>query len=397
MDRPSDKWLECVVCGAQQELRPIFGGCPECARAGRKAPLEVRYDYSRAAGQIPGAGSPGIWRWSALLPAGDASIVSLHEGNTPLVKLTNESGTLLLKNETVNPTWSYKDRANSVSVSMARQFGFGNVAAISTGNHGNAAAAYAASAGMRCVVFCHEDAPDLQMALMQTYGATVFRGGNPDAVMRTIIERGDWFPCSTLCPRAGYSNPYGIEGFKTVAYEIVEQLGGRAPHRVYVPVGSGDGFYGIWKGFVELQRMGRLEQLPKMFACQAQGANPYVRAFREKKPRLETLASAHSIALSIAEPVGGEAALKAIYDSGGAAVEASDAVILKAARSIAQEGFALEPASAAAVACARAQSPEQGDEIWVSIGTGAAVKWPGALCEGFVRPQKLVPDWKAFL
>jgi len=366
----------------------MFKGCPECAREGRKAALEVRYDYSRTPARLPDARQPGLWRWSALLPADWNYRTSLHEGNTPLAAL---SGGLLLKNETVNPTWSYKDRANAVSVSMARQFGFTKVVAVSTGNHGNAASAYASAAGLRCVVFCHEDAGDLQMALMQQYGATVFRGGEQDRLVHSLVARGDWFPCAIICPRGGYANPFGVEGFKTIAFEVVEQLGGSVPDRVFMPVGSGDGLYGIWKGFTELRRMGRTSRVPRMMACQAEGANPYVRAFRERKPRLTAVERGDTVALSIAEKIGGETALKAVYESDGAALEVCDRVILETARAVAREGFALEPASAAAVACARCFGNPGRDEIWVTIGTGAASKWPSAVCSGFVRPEKL-PD-----
>ena len=109
---------------------------------------------------------------------------------------------------------------------------------------------------------------------------------------RALVARGNWFPDAILCPRDGYANPFGVEGFKTIAFEIVEQLGGKAPDRVYAPVGSGDGFYGVWKGFVELHKAGVLDRLPRMVACQASGANPYVRAFRRGDRTLQAVASA---------------------------------------------------------------------------------------------------------
>ena len=388
-----DSWLECLVCRAQCDIGPRFGGCPECVERQQKAPLEVRYDYRHTSLPKPDRRNSGIWRWRRMLPPLDASaIVSLHEGNTPLVEL--KSCPVLLKNETLNPTWSYKDRANSVSISMARQLGFRNVAAVSTGNHGAAAAAYSAAGGRRCVVFCHEDAPDQQLALMQLYGATVFRGGRRDDMLRGLVVRGDWFPDCILCPRGGCANPFGIEGFKTIAFEIFEQLEGKVPDRVFVPVGSGDGLYGIWKGFCELQQIGIADRAPRMYACQAAGADPYVRAFRAGASRLTALESVHTIALSIAEKIGGEQALQAVYDSAGAALRASDEEILQAARCLAREGYALEPASAAALACAQALAHDRfGSEIWVAIGTGATVKWPETLNSGFNRSEKLPADF----
>lgn len=375
----------------------MFGGCPTCAGNHRKAAVEVRYDYSHPAARLCDASALGLWKWRALLPRiAEHNIVKLGEGNTPLLKVRNWPGRapLYLKNETANPTWSYKDRANSVSISMARELGFSCVVAVSTGNHGNAAAAYSSAAGARCVVFCHPDAPELQLALMAAYGATVIRGGRSDAMVRALVARNSWFPSWIVCPRAGFANPFGIEGFKTIAFEIFQQLGGKVPDRVFVPVGSGDGLYGIWKGFKELQCTGQSDRLPRMYACQSTGANPYVRAFRDGKKHLTPLECAHTVALSIEEKIGGELALRAVYESGGAALEVTDDEILRSASGLARKGLALEPASAAAMACASNLTEDGGDaERWVVIGTGAAIKWPPASGRPFVMPEKLPPDY----
>ncbi|MEO7649954.1 MAG: pyridoxal-phosphate dependent enzyme [Bryobacteraceae bacterium] len=390
-----EQWLECLVCHRRQEVAAVLGGCPHCASDGRKSPLEMRYDYTCAAAVAREECAPGIWRWSALLPrVGEANRISLGEGNTPLVPIRAGGPRLMLKNETGNPTWSYKDRANCISISAAREFGFQRIFASSTGNHGNAAAAYSAAGGMRCVIFCHPNAPNLQLALMRHYGASVFLGGSQKALGRALVARGDWFPSSILCPRDGYANPFGVEGFKTIAFEIVEQLGGKAPDRVYAPVGSGDGFYGVWKGFVELHKTGVIDRLPRMITCQASGANPYVLAFRRGDRTMRANASANTIALSIAEKIGGDAALHAVYDSGGSALEVDDDEIVSTAKALAREGFAVEPASAAAVACARREAVQQySGETWITIGTGATVKWPESICTGFVRPAPLPRDF----
>jgi threonine synthase len=393
-----EQWLECLVCHQQFEVEPMFFGCPACAKRGRKAALEVRYDYDRIAGPRGDSDAPGMWRWQSLLPrTRPQSKKSLGEGNTPLLKLNGWSGaaSFYVKNETSNPTWSYKDRANSVSVSMACEFGFPNVVAVSTGNHGNAAAAYSAAAGRRCVVFCHPDAPESQLALMAHYGATVIRGGRQAAMVQTLVTSGEWFPSTIFCPRDGLANPYGIEGFKTIAFEIVEQLG-RVPDRLFVPVGSGDGIYGIWKGFVEMVKTGRTDALPRLHACQSTGANPYVRAFRAGARRLTAVDSARTIALSIAEKIGGEQSLLAIYESQGEALEVDDQEIMKMTVCLAHQGLALEAASATAVACAQqiADTATEG-EIWVAIGTGSIVKWPQTFTSNFVCPVLLPPDFES--
>jgi threonine synthase len=254
------------------------------------------------------------------------------------------------------------------------------------------AAAYAAAAGIECAVFCHADASPLQMALMGFYGAGVFRGGRREEMLTRLVARGDWFPASTYCPRDGCANPFGIEGFKTIAFEIVADLGGKVPEAVFVPAGSGDGLYGIWKGFRELREAGATSSLPHMFLCQTAAMDPYVRAFRAHSSRVNAVEPAHTAALSIAEPMGGRHALAAVYASGGEAVSATEQHIASAMRFAARRGFAIEPASATAVACALQKRKEAG-EIAVVVATGAAVKWPETILSDFVEPARLPADF----
>ena len=350
--------------------------------------------YSTTPEGLRDSSRPGIWRWRGLLPPVPADqIVSLHEGGTPLLRIRNGDAPaqLFLKNETANPTWSYKDRAASVSATMARWLGFSRTVAISTGNLGNAVSAYSAAGGLRCTIFCNSGAPELQLALMRHYGAQVFRGGDQDSLVRQLVARGGWFPATVICPRVGFGNPYGVEGFKTIAFEIFEQLGDRVPDCVFAPAGSGDGLYGIWKGFDELFRMGIAATRPRMIACQAEGADVYVRAVRGRAPRLTGLPAVSTVALSIAEKIGGQLTLGAIYKSEGTAIAVSDEQMLATVRDLGREGLALEPASASSVACARAMAAASSrpGEVWVAIATGAAIKWPQDLARGFVMPEEL--------
>lgn len=388
-------WLQCVGCSARFDIGPVFYGCPACGEKGKIAPLEVAYDLRSIPSALVSDNARGLWRWHSLLPpVQESSRVSLEESRTPLLPIDCGRQGLrpLLKNETANPTWSWKDRPNCISVSMAREFGFQRTAAISTGNHGCAASAYSAAAGMRCVVFCHAGAPPSQLALMASYGARVVRGGDQEALFRALLRRGDHFPCSIFCPRAGYANPFGIEGFKTIAFEIYEQLGHRVPHRVFVPVGSGDGIYGVWKGFRELRELGRGGHAPKMIACQTSGADSAFRAFRQKSRHTEPLDSAQTVALSIAERVTGDHALRAVYQSGGSVLTCSDEEALAAMRLLMSQGLALEPASAVALACLQQVASEATDgETWIIIGSGAAVKW-STMTEGFEMPRLWAPD-----
>jgi threonine synthase len=204
-----------------------------------------------------------------------------------------------VKNETSNPTWSYKDRANTVAVSVGKALGSNRVAAVTTGNHGCSVAAYPALAGLTCVILCHEDISPALVDLIHLYGGTAVIGGTREAFLSALVQQGDWFPAATIAPHQQICSPYGAEGFKAIAYEIFEQMGNLTPKHVFVPVGSGDGCYGIWKGFRELQELGLTKGSPRIYACRAEGSNPIVRSFRQGLTKVVTVPDAHTSALSI--------------------------------------------------------------------------------------------------
>jgi threonine synthase len=374
----------------------MFFGCPACAAQGMRSPLEMR--YAPRVFPMPAACAHTVWSWSHLLPTIETDAhITLGEGATSLLSLTENTGPeVFLKNETTNPTWSWKDRTNAVSVSMAKHFGFPHVISISTGNHGNAMAAMAGAAGLAATVFCKPDAPSLQIALMQGYGARVVLGNDAEAMVLALVKGGGAFPCTILDASTGYSNPFGVEGFKTIAFEILQQLG-RMPDRVFVPVGSGDGIYGIWKGFREMRDCGTTATVPRIYGCQTQGANSLVRAFIRGDRTITPLAATDTVAASLAELAVGQTALTAVYESGGAALEVIDEAALAAQHKLARRGIALEPSSAVSLACLcqlREQEGEQATagEIWVFIGSGAATKWPDDVLRGFVRPEVTATD-----
>jgi threonine synthase len=354
--------------------------------------------YTPRIQRVPNKRGAGVWGWKNHLPnIPQESRITLGEGGTALLRVeeNGEGPEVYLKNETTNPTWSWKDRPNAVSVSMAKHFGFKRVIAISTGNHGNAMAAMAAAGGLKATVLCNVEAPALQLALMQAYGARVVRGGNAEAMVLDVIRRGDTFPCTTLSMQKAYSNPFGVEGAKTIAFEIWQDLG-RVPDRVFVGVGSGDGLYGIWKGFRELHECGLSARVPKIIGCQTIGANSLVRAFRKKAETITRLKSIETVAASLAEYATGNQALRAIRESGGEALEVTDKETLDSMRWMSQRGIALEPSSAVPLACLRRARAAQGtrknsSEIWVTIGSGAAAKWPEDLLRGFKMPS-VEPD-----
>jgi len=356
-------------------------------------PLEVNYDYSALKGSLYGA--PGesnqrrsVWNYRRLLPLEEnQSPVSLGEGGTPLMSFDTLGqrfglSRFYVKNETANPTWSYKDRANTVAISVGKSLGFKKAVAVTTGNHGCSAAAYCAAAGLSSVILCHEDISCALVDLIYLFGGTAVVGGNREAFLAALVQQGDWFPAVTIAPHPQICSPYGVEGFKTIAYEIFEQMGNHTPDDVCIPVGSGDGCYGIWKGFRELQVLGVTQKLPRIYACQAEGSNPLVQSFRQHRTDVVTVPNAYTSALSIRESSSSPLALKAIYESGGEAVDCSEAEIEETRMTIGRLGLSVEGASATSVACCRklaASGRIKADESVVCILTGAGIKWPELL------------------
>ena len=304
---------------------------------------------------------------------------------------------LYLQNETVNPTYAFKDRFHSVSISMARRLGFDRVVCSTTGNHGMSAAAYAARAGMRCVVLADPRTPRVQRDWMRLFGATVIVQMDRKPPLRAFVEEHGWYPSTCMTPMP-VSTPYGVEGYKTMAFDAVLALS-RAPDHYLFPVAAGDGLYGPWKGFQELYRLGLIKHLPRMHGVQATGANPIVRAIEEGLDDVPVHPAPSTAALSIADDTGGRIALQAIRDSGGSAVEVTDEAIMEALHRAARVGVSPEPASAAALGgaweLARRGVIEPGDFV-VCCMTGAGPKWPGVM-SGRITGEELVDPEQAVL
>jgi threonine synthase len=380
--------LRCFTCRTEFPHGLYSAGCPACGEA-----LECVYAYGA---EMEDAGGIGVWRYAPVLPVEDPRFrVTLGEGNTPLIRLPGFPENLWFKNETANPTWSFKDRFHAVSLSAARMLGYRKVTASTTGNHGASAAAYAAAAAMKCVVFCHRESPPVQRRMIGLYGALPVLLEPRQAMLETLVREHHYWPSTTMAPLPT-SNAYGVEGYKTIAYEIHRDLG-RVPDHVVCPIAAGDVLYGPWKGFCELRQLGRADRVPAMHGAQAEGCNPYVQSFRERLDRVVVHPAPRSIALSIRDDTGGYPALQAIYDSGGRALEATEEEIVDALRRLARAGILVEPASAAAAAVAlKAGFPAA--ETVVCLLTGAGPKWPetleavydGPLLEN-PTPQDLAP------
>jgi threonine synthase len=394
--------LHCPRCQGTWSIGPLLFGCPACAERGLHSGLEVSYDLAALHPALElGTALPErtIWDFATALPVDvPESRVSLGEGWTPLVPtpaLSEEAGVarVLIKTEATNPTGSFKDRLNAVSVSLARQLGFRRVMCTTTGNHGVSLAAYAAAAGLECLVVVAPTIEPLAVRQMRRHGARVVEmEGSPEAgrawLARLVRDEG-WWPSVRNHPRP-YANPFGLEGYKTIAYELWHQLQGKLPEWVLVPTGGGDSIAGVARGFEDLRQLGLIERLPRLVACQAQAAAPLVRAWTIALSEVEPVAVGESVAISILEDSTGDHALRALGDS-GVAVTVQEADIQRAVASLGAAGLCVEPASAASAAGALllgVTGQLRPDDTVVCLATASGTRW-SATFEGLDgRPER---------
>lgn len=356
-DRPTFvTHLECSLTGERYAADQLHG----LSAAGK--PLLVRYDLDgvRAAltKDVLAQRPMDLWRWRELLPVRNTSnIVSLGENATPLVALPRTAarlgGThLIAKDEGRLPTASFKARGLVMAVSMAKELGVTQIVMPTNGNAGAALAAYAAVAGMEAIIFCPDDTPEINVREIAAQGARVYRVNGLIDDCGAIVGQGakerGWFDFSTL------KEPYRIEGKKTMGLELAEQLDWELPDAIFYPTGGGTGLIGMWKAFDELEQIGFIgSKRPKMFAVQAEGCAPMVRAFDAGVEFAERWEDAHTIAMGIRVPraVGDFLILRAVRESGGAALAVSDAAIMAAVRDVARDdGLLLCPEGGATLA-----------------------------------------------
>ncbi len=396
--------LVCRECGHEFPLSPVHV-CGQCF-----APLEVGYDLDmlrRVTRASIEAGPQTIWRYAGLLPAGQdlATRVDLGAGMTPLRKADNLAKALgmralWVKDDSANPTHSFKDRVVSVALSAARAFGYTTVSCASTGNLANSVAAHATQAGLRAVVFIPNDLEQGKVVQTAVYGQTLVAvEGNYDDVNRLcseIAENEDWAFVNVNV------RPYYAEGSKTLGYEVAEQLGWRLPPQVVVPMASGSLLTKIDKAFAELATLGLVEPAPvKVYGAQATGCSPIATAYengwdsvRPVKP--DTIARS----LAIGNPADGPYALDAVRRSGGVMGHVSDAQIVAGIRLLAStEGLFAETAGGVTVATLQ-QLIERGqldpDAETVVYNTGDGLKTLDAVA-GVVGPTATIaPSYKAF-
>jgi len=384
--------LRCVLCGAQYTPDEVDYVCP---RHGNEGILDVRYDYEElrhreSRSTLADDRSPSLWRYRELLPLDPRALDEALAGDTPLNdvgwtplyrahRLADSLGLrhLYLKDDTRQPTASFKDRASALAVIKARESGAAVITTASSGNAAAALAGMAACVGMPNVIFVPASAPPAKVAQLLVFGATVFLvEGTYDQAFDLCIEASHEF--GWYCRNTAY-NPYMSEGKKTVSFEIAEQLGWRVPDCIFVPVGDGCIIGGVHKGFRDLLALGWIKRIPRLIGVQAAGAAALVHAWQSGAEEV-TPVEAHTLAdsISVGLPRDRVKALRAVQETGGTFLAVRDDEILAAMRALAREsGIFAEPAGStgfAGLQKALSEGLVNPDEYVVVLITGNGLK-----------------------
>jgi len=397
--------LRCRECGRQFPVEALHV-CDYCF-----GPLEVAYDYERIAAVVSreriAAGPRSIWRYRDLLPVDDAAPVDLGAGFTPLIRADRLAaelglGELWIKDDTANPTGSFKDRVVSVALTKARQLGVKVAACASTGNLANSVAAHAARAGMASVVLIPSDLEAAKITMTAVYGGTV------------VAVRGTYDEVNRLCAELTSEHPswafvnvnvrsYYAEGSKTLAFEVAEQLGWQAPDHVIVPIASGSQLTKVAKGFAELVEVGLLDgPAPvRVSGAQAAGCSPVATAFAEGSDDIRPVKpSTIAKSLSIGNPADGWYALRAIRESGGSCAAVTDDEVIEGIGLLARtEGIFAETAGGVTIATLAklaASGEVRPDERVVALVTGHGLKTVEALSPRFGPTVTIDPTLTSF-
>ena len=376
--------------------------CPRCGE-----PLTIVYSegYLRKRA-FEGFRGRGVWRYSPLLPfEGDLRPVSLNEGDTPLhrsLRLGEKMGLeeLLLKNEGLNPTASFKDRGMTVAATDAVRRGASRVICASTGNTAASVAAYAARAGLKSYVLVPSGTVARgKLAQAIAYGARIVKvRGNFDEALEMVLEMvsrdRDLYLMNSV-------NPYRIEGQKTLAFEVWEQMGRRVPDWLVLPVGNAGNITAIWKGFKELVEVELAHRTPRVLGVQAEGASPLAKAFKSGLDELVPVENprTYATAIRIGRPISWRRALAAAKESGGSIISVGDDAILEAQKALARaEGVFVEPASAASIAGLEKAVEDGligGRDSVVAVLTGHGLKDPDSVLRMEVEEVEAEPGLEA--
>lgn len=389
--------LLCDDCGAITALTELVNLCSRCGGL-----LEVQYDLAAASPDLAAHAAAnrheGMWRWRELLPLPDGALeVTLGEGDTPLLKM-EELGArlgipgLLVKNDGLMPTGSFKDRGFALAVSFARNLGASRGFTYSSGNAGASFAAYCSRAGLDATVFVESVANNVKVATISLYGATVYRLHYESSA--EIFDVLDELARAGQYSFVNFINPIRHEAMKVYAYEICEALDWAVPDTMVHPVGTGGGLWGAWKGFNELRRLGLIDRVPRMVGVQPAVCAPLVEAFENgRDATVRTGDATATMAQSIAGDdmiQGGRRILRAIRESGGRAVAVTEEEIAEAMMLLGSAAVAAEPSAAVPIAALRSgrEAGWIGDhDTVVAVITGTALKQPGTVLQ-VARPPR---------
>lgn len=403
MSDPKIKALQCKECERQYPAKALHV-CEYCF-----GPLEVAYDYEaiqkRISRQSIEKGPRSLWRYWDLLPVETRDVITIQEGFTPFWHAKNlgaELGlkNLYIKNDSVNPTFSFKDRVVSTALTRARELGFDTVACASTGNLACAVAAYGAKANLRAFVFIPADLEPSKVVGAGIYGPTIVGiKGNYDQVNRLCAEVADMFKWAFVNVNI---RPYYAEGSKTLGFEVAEQLGWKAPDHCIVPMASGSLLTKIYKGLQEFMDLGLIpKHKTRMSGAQAEGCSPIVTAWLEKSDIIKPV-KPNTIAksLAIGNPADGPYSLKIIDKTGGAGESVTDDEIVEGIFTLARtEGVYTETAGGVTVASLKklaASGKIRSDEVTVAFITGNGYKTQEAVVEKVIKPFIIEPSIDQF-
>jgi threonine synthase len=359
---------------------PLVDGCPETSSDEIQFPLEIAYEYSSIDRTIfKQEPLPGLDRWAPLLPP-LLDGLSMGEGGTPLIETPRLAdwagfdGQVFVKDESQNPTWSHKDRLNLCTVSAAIHSGAPGIVVASSGNHGASAAAYAARAGIPCVMFASAESPKAIISFALGYGAAVVTAPTEArwAAVRQVRQHLGYQPVSNQTTfHTGH--PFGTEGYRTIAWELFRQLGNQVPGTVFVPTGYGEMLMGIAKGFVELRDLGVVDQIPAVVSCEPSARGPLASAVRQELPAT-TVEPAPTDAYAIGTAIGGFRGRAALQRSNGFPVVVSDDEMRAAQAQAGRSGIWQELSSSSSIAgLQRALAdglPVRGPVVCISTSSG---------------------------
>jgi threonine synthase len=398
--------VKCLNCDTEYEERLLVEGCPECRTTDFVSNVVPTYDYEELSADLSpatfGEEGSGVWAFPELLPANVDEAVTLGEGATPLLECSDlatewDLGALHVKDESQTPTWSYKDRLSSVALTKAVEAGVDVVTIASTGNHGASTAAYASRADLESVIFTVPEVPPTMKTLMQTYGANVVATPTPEdrwTIMRECIEQFDWYPTGNYVSPPVGSNFYGIEGYKTIAYEICKDLDWSVPDWVVQPTAYADGLSGVWRGFKDLYELGFVDQKPRMAAVEPFG--PLKNALEKDLDRVEPIEKDSTVAFSIGANVSTYQGLAALRESDGTAVTIDDDELREMQIELgAATGIYAEASAIAAVSGVK-NLVEDGritsDDSVVAVSTSTGLKDTETTAESLPRVPTIDPD-----